>query len=189
MEKKRKLFSKSQVAMEYIMILSLVLLILIPTIYVFREYVSKSSDDVVINNINSVAKNLIDNSREIFYLGSSSKTVIDLEMPKQVEAMWLMDNSNDKNNPPEHLLMFKLNLQDGMQDLYFDSDIPIKCSDCTACNDCAQTINEQCGQKQFNCFVYPETAYSSGLKHFKIEATDCQGALCVFIDEISTIGK
>lgn len=177
---------KGQVAMEYIMILSLVLMILIPTIYIFREYVTKSAEDITVNKVNSIARNLIDTAREMYYLGAPSKVVIDLEMPAQIEAMWLMENSDANAKITEYLLVFKLNLQEGEQLFFFDSDIPLKCNECKT----NTALNSQCETSTtgFKCHEFPEIYYSTGIKHFKIEADTCSGkGLCVLLNEISTI--
>ena len=192
---------KAQVAMEYVMILSFALMILIPTIYVFREYVMESSDEIVINNVNRVARTLIDGSREIFYLGAPSKVIVDLEMPERVESMWLMDNSDEPMDAKtiEYFLMFKLNLQNGPEDFYFASEVPIKCEECkTNSNKDPIELNENCEktiinqedgtETKFKCYRFLEFNYSPGVKHFKIEADTCSGiGLCVFVGEVSTI--
>ncbi len=187
---KYSLAGKGQVAMEYVMILTFVLMILIPTVYVFREYVVQSSDDIVVNNIDRIAKTIIDTSRDMFYLGDPSKIIIDLEMPEKIEAIWLMDNSDDENAVVyEYFLMFKLNLKDGPQDFYYASDFPIKCLECktNVLNDPVD-LSQQCGTNNFKCYRFLEPHYSPGIKHFKIEADICAGiGLCVIIGEVSTI--
>jgi len=177
--------------MEYIMIFSLILMILTPTIYLFREYASQSSDDISVNNINHIAKTLADNSRDIFYLGSPSKIVIDVEMPNQIESMWLMNNHQDPDKDKhEYYLMFKLNLKDGPEDFYFISDVPMICDNpyCMECDSACianKELNDQCGVNNFNCYNFQKRYFSPGIKHYKIEAADNCPGLCIKLQEVS----
>ncbi|MBI4149644.1 hypothetical protein HY491_04300 [Candidatus Woesearchaeota archaeon] len=182
--------ASAQVSMEYVMIFAFILLIIIPTAYVFRDYIRESTDSITINKIGRIARAIADTGREAYFTGPPFKSVITIEFPEQIGSMYVLDSRESQS--PEYFLMFNVLTATGTQTLFFESDVPIQCYT-SASNLCLEdtTLHEQCRVPGFHCSAFEARDYSPGLKRMKIEANaNCRfseqvTATCVRLDEIS----
>lgn len=208
MTKKKRMNRLAQLAMEYVIIFAFIMMVIIPTTYVLKNYIADSIDSMTIKQAERITRVLIDNAREMYYLGTPSKIVVTVDMPNSIERMWIIDNKHDQSNlPQEYIIAYRINTADGEKDFLFDSDIPIQCwqdssqicEEFTADidNDGLNDLNDQCrvdnAESDFRCFEFSERERSSGIKRFKLEAIDnCwinedknEDINCVRIDEIT----
>lgn len=148
---------RGQVSVEYVLIFSVVILITIPTIYLFRNYIVESSGRIAQQRLEVVAKDIIDNAREVYYLGAPSRVVIEVEMPDDVKNMYAISGSN------EYYLAFDVYTQHGENTRYFESDVKIKPA--PVCASCPQPICET----GFTCEVFENKFFTPGKKQLRIE--------------------
>jgi len=78
---------KAQASAEYILVSSLILLIILPTIYIFYSYSNKSSEEIRQSQVNKVGTDIVDAAEQVYYLGEPSKTTLDAIMPDGVEKI------------------------------------------------------------------------------------------------------
>lgn len=75
---------KAQVAMEYLMVIALVTILIIPASYIFYTYAQSSSERISAGQIEKMGNDIIDAAETIYYLGYPSRQDIDEQMPEGV---------------------------------------------------------------------------------------------------------
>ena len=136
---------KSQISLEYLLIVALTFAIIIPTTYLFYNYSKESSQEIVDAQITKLGRTIVDSSETIFYSGQGSKTILDLNIPDNVDSAIIIDGRE---------LVFNVTTTFGVSEIVFFSSVNITApsSNCNA-NVC-----------------YLPGLDSSGLKKVKIEA-------------------
>lgn len=124
----------SQASMEYLFIVALTFLILIPTVYLFFSYSRESTEEITDAQITKLGRAIVDASETIFYSGQGSRTVLELTMPKGINEIYIIDGRE---------LVFKVTTSFGDSDIVFFSaaNMTTKGSDCIA-NKCTIPISE-----------------------------------------------
>jgi len=179
---KKRCSRKAQVSVEYMMIIAISLMILLPGIYFFRNYVFESNDNILKGRVTSISSQLLTRAQKMYYYGPPSKTTIQVDMPPQVNAMYILYIDDIDPNLREYNLVFELLTTKGEEELFFESVVPMTLGATFDCND----INEYCIQGSCRCF--PDRYFSKGLKNFKVEAVDgCENGenYCIKISESS----
>ena len=136
---------KSQSSLEYLLIVALTFVIIVPTIYLFYNYSKESSKELKDAQITKVGNSIIDSAKSIFYSGQGSKTVLELNVPDNVNSVSIIDARE---------LVFNTTTNFGISEIVFFSSVNIT------------TIISNCNA---NVCMLPELA-SSGLKKVKVEA-------------------
>ena len=147
--------SKSQASLEYLLIISLTLGIIVPTTYMFYNYSKASSQELVDAQLVKLGRTLIDTSETIFYTGEGSKTVLEINVPDNVVNVQIFDGRE---------LVFNITTNFGDEEIVFISNVNLSTtgSNCIA-----------------NVCKLPELS-NSGLKKVRIRATKSSA----FIDTI-----
>ncbi|MBN2423297.1 hypothetical protein JXB41_08800 [Candidatus Woesearchaeota archaeon] len=203
----------AQIAMEYIVITGVAFMILIPGMYLFRNYVASSNDQIIEQRINLIANEILNTAREMYYVGVPSKRVIEIDMPDEIANMgvFFYDGGDGGDGDPEndeYQLIFVAETNEGRVKYYFQSDIPIKayedsswfpdigiCSSFLDNDELYSYGDDHCNEDNFEpecemgeCECFPVKDYSSGKKFFKLEAAEDEcyaSGACVIIDEVS----
>jgi hypothetical protein len=144
---------RGQFSVEYIMIVAISLLILLPGIYIFRNYAFESNDRMLENRLNEVANSILLRSKKMHYFGPPSKSIVEVEMPPGIGSMFI------KNQGNEYYLGFIVLTSSGEKELLYDSNIPIKIASPVACSFTCDI-----------CTCFPENTYGEGLKNIKVES-------------------
>jgi len=129
--------------MEYLLVTGLIMLVIVPSIYIFYSYSHKSNEEIAQSQVNRFGTQIIDAAEEIYYLGGPSKTTLDLTMPKGVKGMEIWRNQE---------LVFFLN--DGSE-ISFKSMVNI-------------TSNIACTGRCY--YTFTDRFYSQGIKHVVVIA-------------------
>ena len=144
---------RGQFSVEYIMIVAISLLILLPGIYIFRNYAFESNDRLLENRLNEVANSVLLRAKKMHYFGPPSKSVVEVEMPPSISNMFI------KNQGTEYYLGFTVLTSSGEKEFLFDSDIPIKVESPVECKNPCDA-----------CTCFSENTYSEGIKNIKVES-------------------
>ncbi len=154
---KKRLSSKAQAAMEYLMIAGFVMLIMLPLVYLVYNYTQESSADIVNAQITKFGRDLVNNAESVYYASSPSKITLDFNMPRGVQNM-----SIQQQLKPEEIgckkcteLVFLVQQKEGKAVLTFSTNVDIR----------TQTYDSATRSSVFN-----STAFTEGLKHFNIQA-------------------
>ncbi len=134
-----------QSSLEYVMIVALTFLVIVPTTYLFYSYSKESSQEISDAQVTKLGRGIIDASESIFYSGQGSKTVLDLNVPDRVESAKIIDGKE---------LIFSVSTSFGFTDIVFFSSVNIT----GASANCVSNVCQ-----------LPELG-NSGFKKVKIEA-------------------
>ncbi len=86
---------QGQVSMEYIMMVAVALLTIVPVVYIFYSYSKSSTNDIMFNRVTSIGRNIVYQSESIYYLGEPSRVTLEETMPEGVETLDILTSSED----------------------------------------------------------------------------------------------
>lgn len=139
--------AKAQVSFEYLFIVALTFAIMVPTTYLFYNYSKESSQEITDAQITKIGRTIVDSSETIFYSGQGSKTILELNIPDNLQTAILIDGKE---------LVFNMSTSFGTSEIVFFSTVNIT----TAGSNCLANV---CALKGLP---------GAGLKKVKIEAID-----------------
>ncbi len=105
MQKKRH--SKSQVSVEYMLVMGFAALMTIPLLLIYYTYSSDASDSVAASQALQIARKIVDSSESVYYLGKPSQTTLKLNFPDKI-------NSIDLSNKE---VVLKIKTKNGVTDI------------------------------------------------------------------------
>ncbi len=106
---------KSQVAMEYIILVGFVLVIIIPLIVLFYSQSSDITVQVKSQQVQSIGQNIVDNAESVYYLGEPSKVQIKIQLPENIKNTSINSKS----------IVFTLRTESGLTDVVVPSRVNI----------------------------------------------------------------
>lgn len=98
---------KSQVSVEYLLILGFVTLMVIPLIILYYTYTLNSSDEIATSQIGLIANKIVDAAESVYFLGEPSQTTIKVYMPNKVAGTSL-DNKE---------ILFNISTKSGISEI------------------------------------------------------------------------
>lgn len=98
---------KSQVSVEYMLVMGFAALMTIPLLLIYYTYSSDSSESVAASQALQVARRIVDASESVYYLGSPSQTTLKLNFPDMIYST----NLSNKE------LVFRLKTKNGLTDI------------------------------------------------------------------------
>ena len=107
---------KAQSALEYLMIIALVLGIIVPVTYLFFKYSSESNAEIVDSQIIKIGRNIIDTAEIVYFSGEGAKIVVELNMPEGVDDIYILSNRE---------LVFEVTTEIGETESVFFSSVDI----------------------------------------------------------------
>lgn len=84
--------TKTQSALEYLLIIALVLGIIVPTTYLLFRYTSESNVQIIDSQITRIGRNIIDTAETVYFSGEGSKIILGINMPEGVENIAILRN-------------------------------------------------------------------------------------------------
>ncbi len=106
---------RGQVAIEYISIMGFVMIIVIFLVYTAQYYSREVQDTTSLQQVDKIAKLIIDSAEQVYYLGEPSKLTLNVNMPARVENISLSNNE----------VTFIIRTQSGKTDISYPSDVNI----------------------------------------------------------------
>ena len=98
---------KSQVSVEYMLVMGFAALMTLPLLLIYYTYSSDSSESVAASQALQVARRIVDASESVYYLGSPSQTTLKLNFPDRIYST----NLSSKE------LVFKIKTRNGLTDV------------------------------------------------------------------------
>lgn len=83
----RFLSIKGQVSMEYMTIMGLSLLLLMPLVVIFAQQSNSLQEEVDAVQIEKIGLSIIDSAEELFFLGSPSQKLLEIYFPNSIEQI------------------------------------------------------------------------------------------------------
>ena len=115
------MLKNAQSALEYLTIIALAFAIIIPIIYLFFSYAKESDIEISDSQINSIGRDIVNTAESIYYSGEHSKTILEFNMPENVNDVKILSNRE---------LVFNLTTEFGDIDVVFFSDVNITSTNC-----------------------------------------------------------
>ena len=80
---------KSQVSVEYLLIIGFVTLITIPLVFIFFKYTAETSNEIVNLQVNQIANKIVDAAESVYFLGEPSQITIRVSIPGHIVGVSL----------------------------------------------------------------------------------------------------
>ncbi|MBI2208848.1 hypothetical protein HYU50_05115 [Candidatus Woesearchaeota archaeon] len=107
---------KSQISVEYMVIIGFVTLITIPLILIYHSFVQDSSNEITSTQTQQIAQKIIDAAKSVYYLGEPSQTTLKVNMP---------DNVVSADLSAGYEVVFKVKTNSGTSDIVQNSPVNI----------------------------------------------------------------
>ena len=82
----------AQSAFEYLLVVGIALLIIVPGAILFYNYSFGSSDEMMRSTIDLVGNEIIDSVEKVYYIGENSWETIRLDVPESVKNIYVLNN-------------------------------------------------------------------------------------------------
>lgn len=83
---------KAQSSMEYLMIIGITLMVLVPSVYLFYSYSRQSAEEMIYPQIDSIGKKLVDNVESVYYSGEHSRLEMRISVPQKIIDAYILYN-------------------------------------------------------------------------------------------------
>jgi hypothetical protein len=105
-----------QGAFEYILVIGIAMLLIVPGVVLFYNYSLKSNDEVMRSQINMIGNDIMDAVEKVYYIGEYSWQSLKIDIPNKVTNIYILDNSE---------LVVEYHSYSGVSEAVFFSDINI----------------------------------------------------------------
>ncbi len=110
---------KGQGAFEYVLVVGIAMLLIVPGAVLFYNYSSRSSDELVRAQIDMMGRNILDTVEKVYYIGANSFAKVEVEVPDSVRRIYI--NALNYN----YELVIEYDSHVGVSEAVFFSDINI----------------------------------------------------------------
>lgn len=98
---------KSQISVEYVMLVGFLMVIIIPLIIFYYNYSLETNDKLIAQQINHISKRIVDAADSVYYLGKPSQTIIKAYIPQNVKEALIQNNE----------IVYKINTKLGISEI------------------------------------------------------------------------
>lgn len=151
---------RSQISFEYVLIFVIILAVTIPSFFLFRNFIYESNDNIIMQNVDNMANQLLSTAVEIQYQGVPSKIILNLDVPRQIKNMSIAEVKEG-----EYYLIVNVTTSNREVEKIYKSDVPIRRNNPQMQGNCYGSTGTLCKIYYFN-----ENEISPGKKNFKILA-------------------
>lgn len=114
--------NKAQYAVEYMLIIGIGLLILIPSIAIFYNYSQSQSDEAIISRVESIGRNIVSNAEIVHHMGPPSRRTVQHEFPSKIHNITILSGEDVAGNPYHEI---RFTVGDRRVVYPFPSNVPI----------------------------------------------------------------
>ena len=79
--------SKSQISVEYLMVMGFAALMTVPLMVVYYTYTADSTDAVAAGQSLQIARRIVDSAESVYYLGKPSQTTLKVNFPDKIDSI------------------------------------------------------------------------------------------------------
>lgn len=98
---------KSQISVEYMLIIGFAALMTIPLLLIYYTYSSDSRDSVAASHALQISRKIVDSAESVYYLGKPSQTTLKLNFPDNLDSINLSSRE----------VVFKIKTKNGVTDI------------------------------------------------------------------------
>ena len=81
-----------QGAFEYVLVVGIAMLLLVPGAILFYNYSTRSSDELMRSKIDMIGNDILDSVEKVYYIGENSWETIKVDMPENVRWIYVLNN-------------------------------------------------------------------------------------------------
>src|SRR3989344_1176091 len=100
------MFLKSQVSVEYIMIIGFVLVTIVPMVLIYYNYSNETRESVATSQALNIARKIADSAESVYYLGRPSQITLRMNFPENIVSTNLSNSE----------VLFKISTSNGVTD-------------------------------------------------------------------------
>ncbi len=108
---------KAQISVEYLIIISFVVLLLLTTLGLGLFYSAEIKDKIKFSQLERFAKKITTSAESVFYSGETSKLTFTAYLPEGIQSIQIMD--------AEKIILFNVSTQSGATIIAYSSNVPI----------------------------------------------------------------
>jgi len=163
---------KSQVSIEYLILTGfIVLLVVVPSVVYLYSILNQNVYGVVTQQkVNDVGDRLLDTAKQMYFLGLYSKRIVDVDIPPNVERMYLATLDDGIN---KFYYLAVVIVDEDTQKFFFQSEVPItsKVTPPIVTTDTPLLDIKECADPGISCsfFNFEDFVTLPGKKRFKVE--------------------
>ncbi len=166
---------RSQISIEYLLLTGvIVLVIIVPSAY----FLFNTANNNVIGTLNNqkavdLGNNIVQTAKQIYYLGLFSKNIVEIEVPKNLEEMFVM--KIDDSIAESYYFGILVNDTKQLKKYFFQSDVPIVSDASLDYINLREDINisyvPECSNTGVSCdfYFFKDWVLKPGKKNIKIE--------------------
>jgi len=178
--------AKSQTAMEFTLLIAAVLVIFLPIFFILSDASINTSSQIIDNQVTKIGRKLVDESREVYYLGLFSKQVVTVNIPERVISMNTVI-IND-SGAYENYLFIEIYKDGFLHNITFASEVPLVGKNpcyldpdiATGCSDPPLLVT---ALKCYRC-PFDSDDITPSTKHFKLETIRWKSEYAVNITQV-----
>jgi uncharacterized protein (UPF0333 family) len=172
------MFRKAQISIEYLILTGFILLIIIvPSVIFLYSFANKSVFGTVsTQKINDLGNGLVDNAKQMYYLGLYSKKVVSYDVPENVERFFILEINQSGTGEKYYYIGIIINNGKEVSKHFFLSDVPLMSSPLSSDPNVAYVDNLDSSSYINECTPWICTFYNfknpvthQGKKKFKLE--------------------
>ena len=88
----KRLKSRAQIAMEYLIIIGFVAVITLPLVVIFQTHSRETSEDITATQVYQISKRIADAAETVYYLGEPSRVTLKAYFPSEINSIVLGNN-------------------------------------------------------------------------------------------------
>ena len=134
------MYLKSQVSVEYMLVMVFAALITLPLLLIYYTYSADSTEFVATSQAMQIARKIVDSSESVYYLGKPSQTTLKLYFPDGIQS----------TNLSSREVVFKVKIRQGIAEIVQVSSVNMSGSLPTTQGIHIVTIKAQDGYVQIN---------------------------------------
>ena len=116
---------RAQFAVEYLMVLGLVLVIVVPAAALFYAYAIDSSSQIDSGQVDKFIKEVLNGAESVHALGPPSRTVLSQRLPDSVESIAISPNAMVRDPADRYVLRVSLRSSEGVSTVSYPTDVPM----------------------------------------------------------------
>jgi hypothetical protein len=98
---------KSQISIEYILIIAFTTVLAIPLLFIFYKYSSDSTESVAISQTLQISRKIADSVDSVYFLGKPSQTTLKVNFPEGIHSINLSSRE----------VLFRMKTKQGLTDI------------------------------------------------------------------------
>ena len=127
--------TRAQISFEYLVIVGLAILVIVPALLFFLTFASGGDDSVAHTRVAEIGSQLIGTSAEVFALGRNSWLTLDVTLPETVESVTI---THYDNAPDELVISYRTS--NGVTNGVFFSDVDLANSTAAPTNESTYVV-------------------------------------------------